>query len=152
MISTRKLVLVVAAGALALSLAGCSTGGSKASGGSGSSDAAPAQTRAQACDAVKTAAQDGTEAMSDSFSKLTTDPSAALVGLKSFSTTFHAAAEKVGNADVKKAVDKADASLTDFITQVGAYVADPASVDTAKLTAASTAFSTDFSAIGKVCS
>ena len=137
----RTLALLSSAVLVVVALTGCSAIGSVSS----------AASKVESCAAIAGTMSSASSDIAGSVSSMTSDPAAALEKLKAVSTDFHASLEKLKNADVKKAAETADASLTALVEKVDAAVANPASADSTALQAAAATVSDDFVAIGKVC-
>jgi len=99
----RKIALMIAAGAVAISMSGCSM-----IPGLGS------QTGVQACAAVSTELSKAMESFQTAISGATNDPDAAIKALAQLGTDLKAARTKVTNADVGAALDKAIAGVEEM--------------------------------------
>jgi len=141
MSTRRPLVLLISAVLAASALSGCSAIGTVSS----------AATKVESCAAIATTMSAASSDIAGSVASLTTDPAAAAEKLKTVSDDFRGAVAKLKNADVKKAAETADASLTALVDKVSTAAANPAAADSAALRAAATAVSDDFVAIGNVC-
>ena len=115
---------------LALLFTGCAAGGSGSDGAKADSKgevaAAPAdQSKEEACEIVK-----GPLSELESLSSLdTSDPAAALEAFKGAQSKVSDAADQIGNADVKPAVDGAATAMNEYVEYVDGMLADPANAD-----------------------
>ena len=140
--SIRRPLVLLASAVLAVgALSGCSAIGTVSS----------AASKVESCAAIATTMSAASSDIAGSVASLTTDPAAAAEKLKTVSDDFRTAVAGLKNADVKKAAETADASLTALVDTVSAAAANPAAADSAALQAAATTVSDDFVAIGKVC-
>jgi hypothetical protein len=133
----RKLALLIAAGAVAISMSGCSM-----IPGLGS------QTGVQACAAVSNEVSQAMTNFQTAASGAASDPDAAMKALAQLGTDLKAARGKVTNADVGAALDKAIAGVEKMsaLMQKGG---DAMSSD--EFTAAATDVQTAFTDLAKAC-
>lgn len=115
MIIKRTPLAALAASALLL-LAGCSGGGAPAAD----------QSKADACDIVKTQFEEVSKAGSSMSSS---DPEAAMTSFKSLATNVDDAFSSITNTEVAPAAAQASGALNDYVAFLEGVVADPSGVD-----------------------
>jgi len=158
-LGARVALAIVAVSTAAAALTGCSAGASGGASPSASPTAtkAPAhakvsadQSKADACKAVNDTLQE-LQGMQSQASAAMSDPQKALDLFDQMNGTMTALKDKVGNPEVKAAVDKASGAVDDYATFLHDAVTNPASVDASKVSEKATAISESFTAVGQVC-
>jgi outer membrane murein-binding lipoprotein Lpp len=135
-ITRTKIAATIGAAVLAtLMLSGCAGG----------------QSKADACKSMESQVSKASSDIQAHASELASNPKEAASSIQKLATTFDDATKKVTQPDVKKAADKAAASLDDFAKQFNAYAADPAKADTSKISSSSTSLQSAFTALQKAC-
>lgn len=110
-------------------------------------------TKIESCASLGKSVSDIAGEMASSFSDLQNgvDADAAIAKLDELSLSLQADVKKLGNADVKAAGEKADASLRAFVKKAKAAYKDVANADLDDVRAAATAVQDDFAAIATEC-
>ncbi|MCU1476859.1 MAG: hypothetical protein JWQ64_1552 [Subtercola sp.] len=114
------------------------------------SNGGSAQSTDAACSILNGEVSDSATALNDNFSQLESDPTAAVAALQTLSDDFSTAESKITNPDVLEAATQANSDLETMISDIQAFIANPA-VGSDAIVSDSQAVQTSFSAIAKVC-
>lgn len=163
MLAHRRLVLLTTAVAASLLLAGCSAGAPKSESSSAkpshSAKATPTPTKTaaaggskqQECSELMASAQSAQAELSDAYSKVATDPNAAVASLQKFDTEFAASAAEVKDPELAPAAKKGSDALHQMVTDLQTAVQTKDANAVKQLQTDAQAVQAAFTEIGQVC-